>query len=223
MSEESSSSLSVESRPIQAQTQTTSAVGEDSINTVLQQSSEITSILQDDLKELQRKVQATYLELEKQRKRQQMLTNFKKNSPQEPQTSAPPPSSAKRRKYEHISADMKAEVVRNVLYEKRMSWEEASAAFGISRASISRIRKQELQREEPSAQQIPKKRGRHPSLNAEHLIFILDLLEKNSQLTLKELVAEIEKKYEIETSESSLERELQKMEITWKKPSFYSS
>jgi len=47
-----------------------------------------------------------------------MLTNFKKNSPQEPQTSAPPPSSAKRRKYEHISADMKAEVVRNVFYEK---------------------------------------------------------------------------------------------------------
>jgi len=162
MSEESSSSLSVESRPIQAQTQTTSAVGEDSINTVLQQSSEITSILQDDLKELQRKVQATYLELEKQRKRQQMLTNFKKNSPQEPQTSAPPPSSAKRRKYEHISADMKAEVVRNVLYEKRMSWEEASAVFGISRASISRIRKQESQRsEEPSDERVPKKRGRY--------------------------------------------------------------
>jgi len=109
------------------------------------------------------------------------------------------------------------------LYEKMMSWEEESAAFGISRVSISRIRKQELQREEPSAQQIPKKRGRHRSLNAEHLIFILDLLEKNSQLTLKELVEEVEKKYEIETSESSLERELQKMEITWKKPSFYSS
>jgi hypothetical protein len=63
------------------------------------------------LKELQRKVQATYLELEKQRKRQQMLTNFKRNSLQEPQASFALQSSAKRRKYGHISVDIKTGVL----------------------------------------------------------------------------------------------------------------
>ena len=57
---------------------------------------------------------------------------------------------------------------------------------------------------------------RKSPLNADVLIFLVTRLEENSQLTLKELVQEVETKFNIETSESALNHALEKMGISWK-------
>ena len=53
-------------------------------------------------------------------------------------------------------------------------------------------------------------------LTPEALIFLLTLIEENSQLTIQDLVNQLKEKLGIDISVSSLDRALAKMEITWK-------
>jgi len=62
----------------------------------------------------------------------------------------------------------------------------------------------------------PKKHGRKSSLHVDILIYLCLQLEEDSQLTIQQLVTEVESKFKIETSTSAIDRALEKMDITWK-------
>jgi transposase len=166
------------------------------------------------LRELQQQVREVYTKLEQRKTVKKSLAALQQSEQQHT-----PVVEEKRRKYQAISPQIKALITQKVFYDGTMTWDEAIKNYGVSRASISRILKQEKRKREGDDEDDnarPKKRGRRPSLSVETLAFILSELERDSQLTLQSIVASVEKKFKIETSASSIDRALTKMNITWK-------
>ena len=129
------------------------------------------------------------------------------------------PQTSQRNSFAPISSDIKQLVVQKVLNEQSMSWEKAQFSYNISHASVGRILKQEKEKRKSieASSSPPKKRGRKSPLdNGSILLLILKKLEKNSQITLKELKLELENEQGFITSISALDRALSKMDITWK-------
>jgi transposase len=91
-----------------------------------------------------------------------------------------------------------------------MTWDQACIAYDIKRTSIHRILQEERRKEEGVVLKPKQKRGRKSPLeNAEILVFILVELERNSQLTLDEIVVKVEAQFPIQTSSSAIDRALQ--------------
>lgn len=100
-----------------------------------------------------------------------------------------------------------------------MSWSEAMKAYDVSRGSISKILYIALERraKEPDyVATLKKKRGRKTPLTFEILTFVMDKLERDSQLTLKAMTRMIEEEKDVITSPEALSKALQKLDITWK-------
>ncbi len=126
-------------------------------------------------------------------KQQAALCNLVRAHGPEEQAQEPP---KKRRKHQPISDEVKAMVERNVFKERRMMYEEAAQAYGILESLIRQI-VQAAQEEEAAAahteetRSIPwptkKRRGPKPRLNGEDVLFLLDWLEENPLLMLKDL------------------------------------
>ena len=85
----------------------------------------------------------------------------------------------------------------------------------MSHASVGRIRQEELAKLNSESPRSLKKRVQKSPLTIDIVILMLTLLEKNSQLTLKEMVVILDEKG-IETSTSALNRALHRIKITWK-------
>jgi len=169
-----------------------------------------------ELKGLRQKVRDIYLTLEKDRVTRESLKAYNKVHP-EPEPPAPP-SLHKRKKYQPIPKETRALVAKKVFYEGSLTWDEACQAYDISRISVARILNAEKRKGDDSIQQLtpPKKRGRKSPLTVDVLVFILDELEKNSQLSLRELINRVESHFPIETSTSAIDRALTAMDISWK-------
>jgi len=89
--------------------------------------------------------------------------------------------------------------------------------FNVSRASISRILQKEKRKLEGEAELAPKKKvGRKSILTGEMLVFLLNQLDHNSQLTLKDLSKLIGERYNVEASSSVIYKALTDMKVSWK-------
>ncbi len=79
-----------------------------------------------------------------------------------------------------------------------MSWEEAIRTYGISRASISRIlaKEKRKQADEPEPDH-HSKRGRKSVITGDLLVFLLNELEEDSQITLEELRKKTVDKFQV--------------------------
>jgi transposase len=171
--------------------------------------------LREELEEQQRKIRETYRLLEEQEIVEKSLKHYKQAT-QGPEPLLPP-STQERKKFAPISSQVRALVVKNVYYDGSMSWEQAMLAYSVSRASISRILKEEKSRKDANTPKLPpKKRGRKSPLHMDALIYILFQLEANSTLSLAQLVVEVQARYNVETSTSAIDRALKQMDITWK-------
>lgn len=167
------------------------------------------------LKQLKDEVTSLFSKLEHQRLETKALKALDKNLPPEYQTSSIP-SEQGRKPFEVISPQIRNLVIENVLYKGKMSYEEAAVTFKISRASVGRIIAEEKRGKKTLTKTIVKKRGRKSPLDSKILLYLLDQLENKSTLTLKEMVQDIENKFQISTSTSALDRKFSQMEITWK-------
>lgn len=172
---------------------------------------------QEHLKKLQQEVRTAYLHLEEQRIIQKGLQAYEKNSPASVPDSIPP-SAKRRKKGSAIPSEIKALIVKKVMYEGSMSWDNAIKTYEVSRASISRIINSEKNSKKEDEEPVKKahKRGRESPITVEMLTYLLLELDKNSQLTLNDMVTMLETKYHIETSTSAVDRALKKCEVTWK-------
>lgn len=107
-----------------------------------------------------------------------------------------------------------------------MSWEEAAQTFSVSTSSVGRFVKQhrkEKEREEKielgeELEPPPKRRkcGRKNKLSPDILVWILEKYEEDAAITTKNLVQEIEKEWNLKVSPSTLDKELDKLALTWK-------
>jgi transposase len=166
------------------------------------------------LKELQKEVREIYLQMDRQRVMKESLKAFQKAHP-EPEA-PPPPSQSIRKKYQPIPKETKALVAKKVLYEGSLGWDDARTTFDISRTSISRILRAEKHKIDGEPAPTPKKHGRKSPISAAVLVFILLELEKDSQLTLDQMVQKVETEFSIESSTSAIDRALSAMDISWK-------
>jgi len=152
-------------------------------------------------------------EIEIRRKRKHALENLRHNSTSQAPTLVATP----RRKHQPISPETRANIEHNLVANNLMSWDQATVVYGVSRTSIARIVQEAKQKYlDPNyVKPPPKKRGRTSSISAQWVVFLLDLIEKDSTLTLKEMVQSL-RNNGVETSKSSLQRLLEKVELTWK-------
>jgi len=156
-------------------------------------------------------VRDVYIQLEEQRVVKKSLEAYEKSNAPSNSTPSQAPSKQKRRKFDPIPPEIQGLVAKNVFYEGCMTWDEACRAYDIGRSSISRIlqkEKKKQDREEVPAKSLQKRGRKSPLDNAEILVFILMELECNSQLTLKDIVIRVEAKFEIQTSDSAIDRAL---------------
>lgn len=169
----------------------------------------------DALAALQKQVVEPYLNKEKLKTREKALQAYKDNTPQPvPQA---PPTTFKRKAWEQIPKEVASLVVQKVFYEGSVSWKEAKKVYGVSKASLSRlINKEKKLREDPNSIPPTQKRGRKTPLNPQILSFILMEIEKDSQITLADIVENVEKEFHIQTSDTAIDRALRNMEVTWK-------
>lgn len=121
----------------------------------------------------------------------------------------------KRKKFQPVSPEVKSLVLEKVFYTDELTWKEATEAYDISEATISRIIKKEKQRKEGV---VPpqKKRGRKSPLTEEVMIWLLRQIEEKSYLTIEEMKGLVEKHFQLETSKSAIERALLSYDVTWK-------
>jgi transposase len=173
--------------------------------------------IKEDLLREQQRVNELYRELLHHRNLEKALRHFSKVTPADEST-VPPPSENARKKFVAISPQIRALIVRHLFYDADMSWEQAMATFKVSRASISRILKEERALTNPTtAQPKPKKkRGRHSPLSMQSLVHLLTRIESDSQLTLQKMVLDLKEKFGIESSTSAIDRALKKLSIMWK-------
>jgi hypothetical protein len=108
------------------------------------------------------------------------------------------------RKFEKIPQETEALFIQKVLYKEALTWEEAEKIYNCLHSSIGRILKKEKDRQLGVSVPAPKKRGRKSSIQPYMLSFILYAFEINSQLTLKDMVVDLENHFQIETSKSAL-------------------
>jgi transposase len=142
-----------------------------------------------------------------------------------PSTPNLPPSQQGRHGSQPISKDIRQMIAKNVFVTEEMTYKEAAKTYGVSESSVYRIVKAEKKHKVDEDQdgqnevQEParKRRGRPSNLTVENLIFVLELLEENCQLTLNQMLSKLEEKFPtLSSSTSALDRELQKMDISWK-------
>jgi transposase len=153
--------------------------------------------------------------MERDKVREKAIKSFINSTPDS--TPPPAPSEHKRKKYDPIPPATQALIVQKMLYEGgSLTWDKACDMFGVSRASISQICGKEKRKQDGNDVVVPKKQRRKSPLSLKILTFVLSLLEEESQLILKELVACVEAQYPIYTSISALDKALKKITITWK-------
>lgn len=171
------------------------------------QNNDLLRQLQEEVKNAFRQRNLSELELK-------ALSNVLENTPQP--TPLIPPSQTGRKPNELISPQIQKLVVEKVLYGGEMSYEQAAATYGISRASVGRIISNEKKRKAEDEVTVPRKKGRKSPITINALLHLLMELEDNSTLTLKAMVQETKKTFDIDTSTSAIDRALDKMEISWK-------
>jgi transposase len=168
---------------------------------------------QEQMKVLQDQLNATLLHVHKMKEIQRALQNQANKQPIPIQISHP--LKPVRKITQRISDEVRHQIAKKVLAEHSMTYKQATDAFGVCHSSVYNIVKQAQLPED----QIPKKnpRGRKSHLNSEHLMFCLDLLDHQPQLTLDKVLESLHQEYpQLHSSVSALSRELAKMEITWK-------
>jgi transposase len=179
-------------------------------------------LLEDRLKEKKQELNDLVLELKHARTKMKAMKSAKENTRQETIFSPPPKA---RGKTTPIDPSIKALVVEKV-GSGEMTWEEAQKAYNISSSSIGRIlteaRKRKV-REEREAAGLPveepapkKKRGPKIKLSGEDLLEILDWVEEDNGLTLKEIVLRLKEQRGITISKATLHNYFKKMDISYK-------
>jgi len=133
----------------------------------------------ENLRELQKQVQAQYQALEEARIKKKALQAYQTATPSGP-SPPPPPSQQIRKKFAPIPPEIKGLIAKKVFYEKSMTWDKAINTYGVSRGAISRILNEERKRTfdstEETAFKPPQKRGRKSPLDrGDILVYILDL------------------------------------------------
>lgn len=161
------------------------------------------------LHQLHKEVLSVVSSINSKEKRIRALTNFEEAT----SSLIPEQKIRERGKYEKISPEIKALVAKNV--GESMTWKEGMETYQISRASISRIKK-EKREGPPIINERPQKRGRKPVMSSPMLVHILDELDADTTLTLRELSDSIQKTFQITVSEDSVDHALKKMDVTWK-------
>lgn len=168
--------------------------------------------IQASLQEFQSKVQQLYEEKQLLERQKTALQNFEENSPPVEQQKD---ISHKRKKYEEIKPEVRA-LVEDAVLEQGKSYEEVRVLFRMGKSSVSRIiaaKKKAMQGVSPAPK---KKRGRKSELSADALIFLLGLIEKNSQITLQQMSQQLDQDRKIEVAPSTVQQALKKMHVTWK-------
>lgn len=125
-----------------------------------------------------------------------------------------------------ISDEVKALVRQAIVEEGRLTWRQASELYKISESSVRRIvnearakKKEEAALplgEEPTTAPTKRKRGRKPKLDGEEILLILDWLEEDSTLTLKQLCARIERDFGKKIGKSTLNKAFHDLSISYK-------
>jgi len=143
------------------------------------------------------------------------LTHLQKNTPM--QIAPLAPSELKRKAFECISPHVRALIAEKVVRQGSMSYEQAAAVYNVSKSSVGRVAADERKRvasTEPAPP--PQKRGRKTPITIDAIIHLLVAIEKNSVMTLKNMVLELKEKFNIDSSVSAIDRALSQMDITWK-------
>ena len=176
------------------------------------------------LRALQAKTRRLAEEQAQIERKKRSLTHFIEQHPTAPVEVQPP---AKRRRGQPISNEVKA-LIREKVYEKEeMTWKEAAEAYNVHHSSIGRIvhaarahefRQQALALHNPSPPPAATKqrRGRKPALGGEELVTILEWIEDNPALTLKQIVARIKNELHKNVSKSTVERTFESLDVSYK-------
>eukprot|EP00298_Acanthocystis_sp_HF-20_P030241 c9341_g1_i1.p1 GENE.c9341_g1_i1~~c9341_g1_i1.p1 ORF type:complete len:490 (+),score=82.57 c9341_g1_i1:24-1472(+) len=196
------------------------------------------SDVQHRRKDLQKKIDETqnlltkmYEELNRETVKQKAIESYNTSKEKKPtQTDILPPSQQKRTKYQKLTPEVKSLIVSNLLNKQSMTWKEAVKTFEVSESTIARVLKeektkkrklqddqieQEINGEDNNIKPVNKK-GRKSLITPDALCLLLDLVDKNSQITLHELNKALRDVYKIEVSDSSIARALATANITWK-------
>jgi transposase len=108
-----------------------------------------------------------------------------------------------------------------------MTWPEAAATYNVSESSVARFVKQHREEKEREEKielgedvEPPKKKqkcGRKSKLSPDILVWILQLMDEEPVLSTEEVRAAITEEWGITVAASTLDKELDKLAMTWKK------
>jgi transposase len=119
-------------------------------------------------------------------------------------------------------------LVQEKVYEKgEMSWKEAAEAYNIHHSSVSRIvhaaRAHELCQQAlalhdllPAPAPTKKRKGRKPALGGDDLVAILDWIEDQPALTLKQIITRIETELNKKVSKATVECTFESLDVSFK-------
>ncbi len=180
--------------------------------------------LEKEWTEIQAKAQKLLEDRDAASRKKRALAHCVASHPPEIQEQQAP---AKRRRGQPLSTQIKSLIVEKVHTNGELSWDEAVVAYGVSRSTIQRVvamaRVQETHQQaialgEPIVPPLPtiKKRGRKPALSGGDLVEILDWIEENSILTLKQIVSRIDSELKKKVTKSTVERALEALNISYK-------
>jgi len=153
--------------------------------------------LEKELKAKRNEIVALQNTIDRERRKKKSLKKFNRHQSQVEPENDPP---KKRENTSPIESTIRV-LVAEKINSGEMKWMEAQCAYDISHSSVGRIlaesrkRKEDEEKSEAGLEvdEPPKKkkRGAHPKLSGETLLAILDWIEDDSGVTLKEIVSRL--------------------------------
>lgn len=160
---------------------------------------------------MQQELNALTSSIQRNKRISEALRNFAHVSPDPVPESAP-----KRRKpNEPIKDEVKAIIIDQV-FEQDLSYDQVAVLNQVHKSSVERIIRKEKERRKGILPAPPKKRGRRSNISVDALIRILDAIEEDATITLKELVQLLKTEMDIDTSKTAIHDKLEKLEYSYK-------
>jgi transposase len=168
--------------------------------------------LEEQVKDFRERFIALELQLERERRKSEALERLASRSRN---TGSSP---TQRGKTTPIEPSIRALIVEKVS-SGEMTWAEAARNYNVSRSTVARIvAEAKRKREDQSEEQQPppkKQRGRRPKLSGDDILEILEWIEDDNGLRLKDIRVRLAER-SITVSKPTLCKYLAKMDITYK-------